>query len=61
MARQELKNKNNRKLFRIGNGKSYAVTLPIEGIQELGWQKKQKVKVEFDKKKKCFVIKDWKK
>jgi hypothetical protein len=33
--------------------------LPISFIRELGWQKKQKVVVEMDKKKKVLVIKDW--
>jgi len=35
----------------------YPVTLPKELIQELGWQKKQKVIVE--KHGKTLVIRDW--
>jgi phosphate uptake regulator len=58
MARQTLENKNIRKITKSG-GKSYSLTLPISFIRELGWQKKQKVVVEMDKKKKVLVIKDW--
>jgi hypothetical protein len=58
MARQTLENKNIRKITKSG-GKSYSLTLPISFIRELGWQKKQKVVVEMDKKKKGLVIKDW--
>jgi phosphate uptake regulator len=58
MARQTLENKNVRKITKSG-GKSYSLTLPISFIRELGWQKKQKVVVEMDKKKKVLVIKDW--
>ncbi len=60
MAIQKLENKNIRKLSRVGSGKTYSVTLPIEGIRDLGWKEKQKVVVEFDKKNKRFIVKDWK-
>jgi len=59
MARRSLENKNIRKLFRVGGGKSYSLTLPIEAIREFGWQQKQKVIVETDKKNKRIIIKDW--
>ncbi len=48
-----------RKLQRTGReGESYMVTLPKELIQELGWQKKQKVVI--TRKGKTLVIEDWK-
>lgn len=59
MARQKLNNKNIRKLNRTGSGKTYAVSLPIEGIRKFNWQKKQKVIVDIDYKNKRFIIKDW--
>ena len=61
MARKKLENRNIRKLYRVGNGKTYSLTLPIEAIREFNWQKKQKVEVEIDKKNKQLIIKDWKK
>lgn len=50
-----------RKLTKVGGGSTYSITLPIDDIRELGWQKKQKVVVEFDKDRKRFIVKDWKK
>ena len=51
--------KNIRKLQRTGReGESYMVTLPKELIQELGWQKKQKVTV--TRRGTTLVIEDWK-
>jgi bifunctional DNA-binding transcriptional regulator/antitoxin component of YhaV-PrlF toxin-antitoxin module len=51
--------RNIRKLSRVGSGKTYTITLPIEAIRELGWQKKQKLVVEPDFENKRLVIKDW--
>ena len=48
-----------RKLQKSGNG-SYIISLPIGKIRELGWKENQKVVVEFDKRGKKFIIKDWK-
>lgn len=59
MSRQRLENKNIRKLSRIGRGKTYSITLPVDGIRQFNWQKKQKVVVEIDAKRKRFIIKDW--
>ena len=59
MARRKLEDRNIRKLSK--NGITYFVTLPIEGIRDLGWKKFQKLVVEIDKKKKRIVVKDWKK
>lgn len=52
---------NIRKLFKVGRGSSYAVTLPISAIRKFKWQEKQKVVIEADAKRKRLVIKDWKK
>lgn len=58
MARKELKNKNIRKLTRVGKG-SICVTLPIEMVKKLGWKERQKVVVFLRGKK--ITIKDWEK
>ncbi|MCK4918269.1 MAG: hypothetical protein KAS02_00570 [Candidatus Pacebacteria bacterium] len=59
MARRKLEDRNIRKLSK--NGPTYFVTLPIEVIRGLGWQKFQKLEVEVDDKKERIIIKDWKK
>ena len=46
-----------RKIFRIG--RSYAVTLPMEVMEELRWKKGQKLVV--TKYGKGFRIRDWQK
>jgi len=56
MPRRSLKNRNVRKLIRLGSN-STAVTLPIEILDELDWRKGQKVVVK--KKGKTIVIADW--
>jgi len=55
--RRKLENKNVRKLFKSGS--SYAVTLPMEMIEQLKWRRKQKVVVRKYGKK--LIIQDWKK
>jgi len=52
---------NIRKLAKVGGGVTYAITLPIEAVRDLGWQEKQKLVVEHDKRRKQLIIKDWKK
>lgn len=42
--RRVLKDRNIRKISRIGN-KSLGVTLPVEMLKDLGWREKQRVKV----------------
>ncbi len=56
MARRKLEDKNIRKIMR--NGDSYAVTIPIEIVRELGWKEKQKVVVK--KRGEGVSIVDWK-
>ena len=56
MPRRRLKDRNIRKITRIG-GYSLGITLPIEIIQELGWREKQKVTVKKVGRK--IIIRDW--
>ena len=55
MARRKSNEENIRKITRSGN--SYAITLPISVMRELGWREKQKVVVE--KRGEGILIKDW--
>ena len=48
-----------RKLSRVGRGRTYSITLPIEVIRQFKWQEKQKLVLEIDAKKKRIIIKDW--
>lgn len=59
MARRRLQDRNIRKLTKIAGGTSYAVTLPIEMVRELGWKSKQRLVVE--KQGERLIIRDWKK
>lgn len=61
MGRRPLEDKNIRKLSKVGGGKTYSVTIPIEMVQKLGWRETQKVVFELDEKQNRLVIKDWKK
>jgi len=59
MPTRKLKNKNIRKLTRIGNkGSSLGLTLPKEIVEKLGWRERQKVIVK--KVRGGALIKDWK-
>lgn len=58
MSRRKLKNKNIRKLSRIGD-KSIGLTLPIEIVRKLKWREKQKVVVKLRGKR--IIIEDWEK
>ena len=53
----KLKNKNIRKIARIGN-RSLGITLPVEFLDELGWREKQRVVVK--RIPGGMVIRDWK-
>ena len=55
MARRNSYDKNTRKLTKLGD--SYALTLPIDIVRELGWREKQKVVV--TKRGKGILIQDW--
>ena len=56
MSRRPLREKNIRKLTRIG-GYSLGLTLPVEILHELGWREKQKVVVTRVGRK--IIIRDW--
>jgi antitoxin component of MazEF toxin-antitoxin module len=57
---QKLKDKNTRKLIKMGRaGGSLGLTLPKEIVNNLGWKEKQKVTVK--KVRGGALIKDWKK
>lgn len=56
MARRRIEDRKTRKISR--RGASYAVTLPIEIVRELGWKTKQKVVVRKSGNK--IIIEDWK-
>lgn len=58
MGDKKSKEKNIRKITKL-DGKSYAVTIPIEMIKELKWKERQKVVVKRTGSK--IIIKDWKK
>lgn len=70
MPRKPLEQRNIRKLTKVGNGKTYSVTLPIEMVRKLKWQQRQKVypvgncptgvELELDEKRKRIIINYWK-
>lgn len=59
MARRKTTEKNVRKVTRMGGGKSFGITLPIELVRALKWRERQKVVV--TKRGKKLTIEDWKK
>ena len=54
---RKIEDRNTRKLYK--HSSSYAFTMLIEIIRELGWQEKQKVVIK--KKGKGIYIEDWEK
>lgn len=59
MGRRKINERNIRKL---GKGAtSYHVTVPIEAVRDLGWQKGQKLVVDVDMRHSELVIRDWEK
>ena len=57
MARRKLKERNTRKLTRMGGGRSLGLTLPIEFVRKLRWRERQKVVVTMRGKK--LTVEDW--
>jgi len=57
VTRRKLKDKNIRKITKVG-GTSLSVTIPVEFIKELKWREKQKVVLK--KRGKKITIEDWK-
>lgn len=58
-GRRKREEENIRSLLRMSNGKSYALTLPVAVIREFGWEKRQKLELTIDSKKKRITISDW--
>ncbi|MAZ56498.1 hypothetical protein CL653_01800 [bacterium] len=59
MARRKLEDRFIRALHKTADGGSYGMTLPIEIIRQFRWQKKQKLTLTIDAKKKRIIIEDW--
>ncbi len=57
---KRIEDRNVRKLAKVGGGKTYSITIPIEIIREFGWQEKQKLVVKKYGKNKV-IIEDWEK
>jgi len=57
MARRKLNERNIRKITKMGGGKSFGITLPIEMIRKLKWRERQKVVVKLRGKK--ITVEDW--
>lgn len=60
MARRAIEDENVRSLIKVSDGKSYAITLPIDVVRRWRWKNHQKVTLTIDEKKKCIIIEDWK-
>lgn len=56
-SQTKLKDKDIRKLTRMGGGRSIGLTLPIEIVNKLKWRERQKVRVKLSGKK--IIIEDW--
>jgi antitoxin component of MazEF toxin-antitoxin module len=57
MPTRKLNQKNIRKISKVGGGKSFAVTIPIEYIRKLKWKEKQKITMKI--KGRSIIIHDW--
>ena len=60
MSQTKKEERTTRKLQRVGRGRTYSITIPIEIIRSFGWKEKQKLVFEADEDKKEIIIKDWK-
>jgi len=59
MPRRKIEDRMIRKLSKVGGGKTYSITLPVEIIREFKWKEGQKLVVERNKGK-TIKISDWK-
>ena len=57
MPRRKLSEQNIRKITKMGGGKSYGITIPIQYLRQLKWRERQKVVVK--KRGKRIIIEDW--
>ncbi|MCR4328276.1 MAG: hypothetical protein NUV53_02035 [Patescibacteria group bacterium] len=60
MPRRKIENKNVRSLNKTSNGKSYAITIPVDVVRRWRWKNRQKLSLTIDNKKKRIVVEDWK-
>ena len=58
-GRRKIGEENIRSLTRTSGGKSYAITLPVAVIRAFRWEKRQKLELTVDAKKKRITISDW--
>jgi hypothetical protein len=56
MARRKLADRNTRTLMKLANGRSLAVTLPLETLRAWGWNAGTEVVVKEDPKRHTFTI-----
>jgi bifunctional DNA-binding transcriptional regulator/antitoxin component of YhaV-PrlF toxin-antitoxin module len=58
MARAKIEDRNIRKLSKVGGGKTYSITIPIETIRKFGWKEGQKLVIKEVGEEK-IEISDW--
>lgn len=56
MARRKLADRNTRTLMKLTNGRSLAVTLPLETLRAWGWNAGTEVTIKEDPKHQRFTI-----
>jgi hypothetical protein len=57
MGRRPLSEKNIRSLTKVSGGKSYAIIIPREMVNDLKWRARQKLVI--NRRGKKLVIEDW--
>ncbi len=58
MARRKTSERNIRTLAK--GATSYYITIPIEMIHELGWKRRQKLEIEFDRRHEELIVRNLK-
>lgn len=58
-GRRRREDENVRSLIRTSGGKSYAISLPREVIRAFRWEKRQKLELSVDSKRRRITISDW--
>lgn len=48
-----------RKLTKLGGGRSYGVTIPMQAIKAFHWRERQKLVIQIDKRRKRITTEDW--
>lgn len=57
MGRRKIEEQTVRKLSKVGGGKSFCLTIPIDMVRRLGWRERQKVEVRLKAGK--IILNDW--